>query len=656
MNNIQIFEIELKDYRQYKGVVPIDLETDEDLNINVIEGQNGAGKSNLLNAITLCFYDTEAHLESNRQQGLESDPYVNLKRLEEIGEGDTATGYVEVTLGRDRPQWVFRRTFTTGKLPGGGFENSTGDLQLDQRFGEDWEPMEQPNVRLSQILPNHVHEYFFFDGEQLDEFFEVGYTDRVQNAILDVSHIELLNRAIDHLGTVQSKYEDRAGDFEGEAQRRKAAYQEADEELNRLRSEYEQLERDIEDAQSSIEDINQKLSDSTDEEVREKQSQRHYLTKRLDDKESDLKTALADGGQALADAGIVAYNLDALEFTNNRFDEMEADGELPPKIQKWFVENLLERETCICGEPIDTEEKHKHLIQLRDEVADIDEGNIEGKIEIPHIIEESSEKVSDLLDEKARIEDVDDEISKIDTELDEISAFLSTKDVADDEDVGHWESQRSDIQDRIDRMNVRKGKLDSKIERQEEERDEKYEEWQEELEKEERHAEVLRKIKFVHAAQEQIQMIKTEILEQVRSETEACLEQYFNELIWKEEPYDIELTNDYQVNLSGPSGEKGLRSLSAGERQVLALSFMSALSQISGFSAPIVIDTPLGRISSKPKKRIAQNIPEYLKGTQVTFLMTDEEYSQDVRVFFKQNVAHEYHLDYHDEVTEVVPQ
>lgn len=657
MNNIQIFEIELKDYRQYKDVVSIPLETDGDRHINVIEGQNGAGKSNLLNAITLCFYDRETHIENKREKGLEADPYVNLKRLEDVDPGDTATGYVEVTLGRERPQWVFRRSFTTAKLEDGNFENTSGDLELDQRFGEDWEPMDTPNTRLNQILPNHVHEYFLFDGEQLDEFFEEGYTSRVQDAILDVSHIELLNKSTDHLDTVRGEYEKQAGKVEGEANKLQREYQDEKDELERLKKERKQVERDLEDARENHNDIEDRLSDSKDEEVQEKIAERQYLQERLEDKEEKLETAQEESCQALASAGMIAYNEDALQYTADRFEEMEAQGELPPKIQKWFVDQLLERNECICGECVDDdEERHRRLRELREEVADIDEGNIKGRIEIPHILEQSEEAVNDLLDQKLRIEDIEDGITEIDTDLEEIHAFLENKDIPEDIDVSYLESRRQEIQERIDDMLVRKGQLDSKIERQQEVVDEKYEEWQDELAKEERHASLLAKIQFIDKAEAKIEAIRDEILEEVRVETQEYLERYYNELIWKNEHYDITLTDTYQVEISGPSGPKQLASLSAGERQVLALSFMAALSQISGFSAPVLIDTPLGRISSEPKKLIAQNVPNYMKDSQITFLMTDEEYSQEVRVFFKQHVANEYELDYHDEVTEVMSQ
>jgi DNA sulfur modification protein DndD len=202
-------------------------------------------------------------------------------------------------------------------------------------------------------------------------------------------------------------------------------------------------------------------------------------------------------------------------------------------------------------------------------------------------------------------------------------------------------------------MQEQKGQLRSRIQSQQDIVEERREEWEDEMDKEEKRKILLRKIEFVRKAKERLKDIKKEILEQVREQTQDYLEEYFNTLIWKDEHYDIELTEEYQVNVTSPSGDKGLGSLSAGEQQILALSFMAAMSQISGFSAPVIIDTPLGRISSEPKHRIARNIPEYLKDKQVTFLMTDEEYTQEVSAFLGDSVANEYKLDYAQEKTEV---
>lgn len=98
-----------------------------------------------------------------------------------------------------------------------------------------------------------------------------------------------------------------------------------------------------------------------------------------------------------------------------------------------------------------------------------------------------------------------------------------------------------------------------------------------------------------------------------------------------------------------------LGSLSAGERQILALSFMAALYSVSGFDAPIIIDTPLGRISGEPRKNIAEALPGYLSKTQVTLLMTDTEYTDEVRKELLKRIGKEYRLVFKDRITQVMP-
>jgi DNA sulfur modification protein DndD len=654
MNNIQIFKIELNNYRQFQGVEEIPLQTSPDKHINVIEGQNGSGKSNILNAITLCFYDEEPHIDENDERGLGADPIANLKELEKVEVGDSVRGHIEITLGKDEPQYVFTRKFRTAKVGDDEYNSITEDLQLRQRFGADWQNVENPNTRLREILPTRVHQYFLFDGEQLDKFFEEGYTERVKDAVLDVSHIQLLERGIDHLNAVQKDLRKEASDVEGKPQELHAEYEEAQDDLEELKQEEEDLEKNIEEANEQIEDIDQELADSTDPDVREKQQRRRYLNERLEDREEELQNAREDAAISLSRAGPVAYNQDALAYTIEQFRERESSGQEPPDIPEWWLEQLLDEGECICGTDIDSEEeKREHLEQFKEKITEAASNSVNGRRKVQRALDRGDDLVDDAKERKRRVEDIKDDIDAINQELREISAELESKTIPDDVDVSELEKQRKRIDGRIKDMREDLGQLRGKIEQQKELVEERKDEWQREVEREKKHETIIRKISFVENAQKKVEGIEKEILEQVRTETEDSLQKFFNDLIWKDEPYDIELTDDYEVHVYGPSGEKNLGSLSAGERQVLALSFMSALAQISGFSAPILIDTPLGRISSKPKKRIAQNVPNYLKDTQVTFLMTDEEYTDEVRAFLKDKVANEYYLDYADEVTEV---
>ena len=64
---------------------------------------------------------------------------------------------------------------------------------------------------------------------------------------------------------------------------------------------------------------------------------------------------------------------------------------------------------------------------------------------------------------------------------------------------------------------------------------------------------------------------------------------------------------------------------------ILGLSFMSALMTISGFHAPVLIDTPLGKIDDEHRQYITTELPKFLSGTQLVFLVTPTELDSNVK-------------------------
>lgn len=664
MNNVQIFELEIEDYRQYLGEQEIDLETTPDQHINVIEGQNGSGKSNILNAITLCFYGEETHTDSNDEEGLESDPLVNKKRLQDLSPGESAQGHIEIKLGKDEPEYAFRRTFSTARqedtTEGGRdepqYNSSIGELRLRQRVGggNDWRPNPNPENILREILPTHVHEYFLFDGEQLDEFFKTGYTDHVRAAVLDVSHIELLNYAEQHLGKVQREFEAESSELGGnieELQNRKEA---AIQELERLESKKTELEGEIETAEGKIDDIYEELAGSADDDVREMQQRRMYLEERLDDQDDELKEAKVAVGTSLAKAGGVGYNAEALTYAIEQLEEYESSEDGLPGLTEEMLRAILSRGTCVCGTNLaECDSAEEHIEELLEDRTETSQDAIEGRLRMERALRTGESFIDDMLEDLTDLEETRSSIEENETELARISAQLEDEDTIDNERARELEQRREDVQGRIGKMEREVGELEGKIEQQQEVVEERRQEWRQAMNEQDEHQLLVQQSDFLEKSINTLSEIKTEILEQVRTDTEERLEQYYNDLIWKEEDYEVVLTEEYEVRLYGPDGRKNLGSLSAGERQVLALSFMAALSKISGFSAPVVIDTPLGRISSEPKQLIAQNVPDYLEGMQVTFLMTDVEYDEDVRAYISSEVRNEYHLEFHDGVTEV---
>lgn len=655
MSRIQIHSVEVKDYRQFHGKQRIDLETGGKKNINVIEGENGSGKSNLLNAITFCLYDTEEHLEESKEEGLNVYPYGNRDRLEDLNEGEELNGYVEVRFGRDRPEYRFKRAFTTVKKGENQFSDASDDLTLQRKEGTDWDIKDDPIAHLNQILPVDVRDYYLFDGERLDTFFEEDYSENVKKGIVDVSHIDLLERSEDHLERVRDQIQDK-DDFSGKEDELREELNELREDLDDLNGEKEDIVSNLEETRRLIKEKESKLEDSDDKYIRSRQEQRSKAKDRLKSLRSRKEDLQNRSGDALAEAAPIVYCYDALDFTLEQINELHEKGKLPPRIQDYFIQELLEEGECICGESIE-EEHERELENLLEEVEqglDEDE-NLEGKSEIPRIQDVGTEKVSQLLDLRGQIREVEEEIDETETEINEIKEELKHYDTSDEDiDVDAIENQLDDLEDREDTLKGQKEDIVSDIALKQKEVDEKDEELTRELKKKEKHQDLVKKLEFLEQSIDHVNDIQQTVLGEIRSQAQEKIEEYFNQLIWKDEEYEIVLEEDYTIRVLDEFGMDKIGSLSAGEKQVLALSFMSALTCISGFEAPIVIDTPLGRISSEPRNRIAENIPDYIEGTQLTFLMTDSEYTTQVESRMKDSISNEYLLNNSGLKTEVV--
>lgn len=648
---LELLSIELKNFRQYEGPTTIDLDTTAGQHINVVEGENGAGKSNLLNAITLCFYDQEQHQQGG--EGTDKLPYVTESKLDGLGVGEYESGYIEIVVGTDAPEYIFRREFSTFNVQN-GYNDDTGELQLQRRVGNDYKIVDRPVQSLNQILPARVKEYFIFDGESLSDFFDERHKQKVKNAIVDVSHIGLLNSSIDHLETVRKEIRRKAGDVQGRPAEIENEKQAAEADVEELAHERDQYERQVAELNEEIGEIRRKLRGAADEDVQSLLQQQDDIEDEIGRKKPTLEDVRAETAENLVKAGPAIYTADAIEYTREVIKELEAKGQLPPKIQDWFIDELIERGECICGTPIsDGATEHGHLMEMKENVAAVSAENLDGKAELPRVIRDGNEWAERVRDGRGRMRELRDEIEELDKDLTEVKSKLQSYDVPD-VDVGTLATQAEELEEDKAELNQKIGRLENRIGEKQNEVDRLEEELKKELREQGRHNEILDQVEFAEQAETEMEKIRETILNRIRSETEANMNEYFNQLIWKSENYTITLDDQYQISVS-PEGSETNRigSLSAGETQILALSFMAALSDISGFDAPVVIDTPLGRISGDNRRRIAQNLPNYLEDTQVTFLMTDKEYADDVKRFLADRVANKYLLDFDGGTTEV---
>jgi len=177
--------------------------------------------------------------------------------------------------------------------------------------------------------------------------------------------------------------------------------------------------------------------------------------------------------------------------------------------------------------------------------------------------------------------------------------------------------------------------------------DQLQEEYHRELRKVHKHDDLKSKIQFCINSTEAAKRVMKEVMEEIRAEIEERTNKQFFATIWKQDTYQkVKIDNDYNISVYDINGMESIGTLSAGERQLLALAFTEAVHTVSGFDMPLLIDTPLGRISGAPRLNLAKELPNLNDNKQIIFLMTDQEYTKEVRDVLRKHIDKEYLLKY----------
>jgi DNA sulfur modification protein DndD len=171
-----------------------------------------------------------------------------------------------------------------------------------------------------------------------------------------------------------------------------------------------------------------------------------------------------------------------------------------------------------------------------------------------------------------------------------------------------------------------------------------------EARKDERREQVLaEKVKLAQDAADAVRSIYETFAENMRQRIEAKTKEIFKGLVWKDSHFqDVRLEQNYMLEVIDRFGMPARPELSAGERQVLSLSFITAMSKVAQESvdveAPLVMDTPFGRLSSAHRESITANIPAL--APQLVLFVTDEELREKARENLEPRIGAEYRLTF----------
>lgn len=645
----------LNNFRQYYGGEKeqiIVFSKSKDKNITVIHGENGAGKTALLNSFLWLFYD----------KIILPDPQkiVNERAIAEIEVGDEVEIRVQLKFEHDgRKYTVWRRNIVRKESE----DDFTGEL-VDKDFHLEYIDVTgrtkvpgNPEETISQIIPSRLSNLFFFHGEDIDRMSKTENSREIQEAIRNIMGLEILERSIRHLDIVAKKFEMEMEKYGSEELKELIRNKkESQENLESLRKEFDNLTANLDALVEEKGEVDKKLKEL--KEAKERQERREKLESEvksvqdsISEKNKEMRKLCGEKAYLVPISGLFIKIMDMIENKREK-------GEIPSYIKKQFVDDLLNKGLCICNRKLEKNTdpyravlgwREKAGLEGLDEAVTLISNNIK---EIPQKREKFITELKNLMKKR---EDLCVRRGNLEEQISEIGQIFEKE----REDIQELEKNRKRIDKDWDNTRVAIKIKESDIERIERKIKNIEKDIEEEREKEGKGR--LAKERFIvcKRARGYIETLFQNFAKRVRDRIQTKVGDLYSEFINK--PYWSEITDDYKLKIFKKIKEQKIPvGMSTGERQIASLAFIGGLVDIAreqyeeqknaiyfkGGIYPIIMDSPFGNLDKNYRKEIGEGIPKLAE--QVIVLVTSTQWGGEVEKAMKKRADREYHLEYYD--------
>jgi DNA sulfur modification protein DndD len=648
---MKLIYIKLCNFRQFYGKTPEIILSSGERNTTIIHGNNGAGKTGILNAFTWGLYEkfTSAFAEENQ--------LVNKKALAEAKLNDTVECWVEILWEHDSKKYRLKRecrAYNTNNNPTIG----KTELRL-QVAGDDgiwFIPHEHPEDIIAEILPNNLHQYFFFDGERIDKIVRSDKRAEISEATKKLIGVEILDKAIRHLGEAKKSLDSELKSI-GDSQTKQLVkdLEKVQKELEKLQQRQEEIEQELNHQQILKKETNHRLTELSA--AKQLQERRLQLEQQKSLSHEKLKKSWHDLKLTISSKGYMLFLAKILDEFQELMDNLRAQGELKSGISKEFLQELLREKRCLCGAELHPETvPHNQVISWLEKagIAVVEENairlhtqgeEIEQKIpEIWQLIDKEQRNIGQLRTEVSQTEnelekieeklrkDSSEEIRNLQKRLDQIEAKI--RDLIGEEAVNKQKILESNKQLEVYNKQITKQKAN-----------------------EEKQALCQRRMAATQEAIARLNEVKTRQEKRFKYELEKRIQEIFTEISFT--GYMPQITDKYELALMDNSGLISTPvAASTGENQILSLSFIGAITdQVRKWSKkkifiapesgtfPIVMDSPFGSLDEISRRQVAKIIPKL--ANQLIVLVTKTQWRGEVQSEMADFIGKQYILTYY---------
>lgn len=622
-------KIVIDDFNIFYGRQPLELTN----GLYVIHGLNGRGKSTFLNAITWALFG-----EYVDRQGNPVTPTVMLN-LEAANEGTTAFG-VELYLLDGADQIRLRRSFDTANPDAGVqlvVEKNNGALNRDA--GEEL---------LRGLLDRDVSRFFLFDGEELRHYEEMlfGQGDGAAEVHRSIEHIlglPVLTKAVADFRVVSENF---AREATREMRKEQTARQAA-----QVAS---QIEKDLEDAESDLVKLQDQLA-GYDTELKdatallqEYESSQALITKKVEvEAQIDALASSREDMRSLRKESLKGVWRDVLAVAiRPQRDELAANLEAEREREQWkreadALEVALNKGICDrCNQKLHDDSEATMLARLTELRAKPQPAGL------------SADPGSTLAILSAMVPNghttqaiqQDRSIGKTTSQI--ASCEQQLKDLTNQVE-GVPEAELREASERRDQALGLIGVAQEHIGKKKEEIDKKRGEMASARAEAQKHstspmaALLTRRATLATKLAEIFDAAIDQFRDAMREKVGADASELFVKLTHEKDLVGLQIKENYGLAMLDADGEP-TPGRSAGQEQIVAFSLIGALSRNATRRAPIVMDTPLGRLDKQHKENVMNHLADF--GEQVLLLVHDDEVSEDLLDSVRPSLVAEYEL------------
>jgi DNA sulfur modification protein DndD len=634
---MKITRISLENFRQHRNI-EIELNSSES-SFTIIKGRNGAGKTNLLKAISWALTGKLAKDEAK----FDVNTLVSIGSAKESANGETIE--VSVKLDLDLGTSGLAQLVRTARFVKTGpqvsdLAFSASELSVltmeDKSKGYQKEP--NPDLWIEKVFPERFSHYFLFDGEHLHRFFKDTEAAFVKRAVLEIANIDQLEKIVDHLTNVNQQLVKDSASVAGAKG-------------EQLIKDFEKIEKDIEKFKAELKQKEELRIDLDDQltKVREQMGDIAAIKKDMELRNQYIagaESASLRGKAARIELSTWAFSVGPALMLKKQFDSLLSEIEkarqnkvLPPPYKPEALTNLLNEHECICGRDLSPESDPCRKIEsLLAKFADLSEigetlNELQQPLQLMNARIDSSGAILRSAQEriKTSVADEKDAMEKL--------LLIQQKLVGhDDSKISFISSKHDQVKRDSDSLLIQIGILQAQILDNEKRLEKVQKDIEIEAASKEKSKAALKRQQFAEATLETAKSMYQTFSDQVRESVATNLNSEFQSMIWKKDFFKpVQIDDDYRVLVSPKKYDIEWRNaLSAGETACLAFAFSLTLSKVAGFSYPMVVDSPLGRLDSEVKEFVSSVLAKALEsaigedGKQILLLMTDSEFNTDV--------------------------